>query len=90
LIGVGLVGTGLSATLEISARSILAGFAPPAGVGALFLLFAGSMGIASMLITLKSHRENLLRKRSLIGFMLIGLSAVVLSITFMVWGITPW
>jgi hypothetical protein len=43
----------------------------------------------SRLITLKSHRENSLRKRSLIGFMLIGLSAVVLSITFMVWGITP-
>jgi hypothetical protein len=39
----------------------------------------------SSLITLKSHREN-----SLIGFMLIGLSAVVLSITFMVWSITPW
>jgi pimeloyl-ACP methyl ester carboxylesterase len=90
LIGVGLVGAGLSATLEISASSILAGFAPPAGAGALLLLFAGLMGIVSMLITLKSHRENSLRKRSLIGFMLIGLSAVVFSITFMVWGITPW
>jgi len=90
LIGVGLVAAGVVATFEISTASIIAGFAPPASAGALLVLLAGLVGIASMVFTLRSHREVTLRNRSLIGFMLMGLSAVVLSIMFMVWGITPW
>ncbi|WP_371194061.1 alpha/beta fold hydrolase [Glaciecola sp. SC05] len=90
LMGVSLVGAGLGATFEISEISILAGFAPPAGIGALLVMFAGLLGIASILITLKSHRQNALRKRTLIGLNLMGLSAVLLSVTFIVWGITPW
>ena len=90
LLGVGLVGAGVGATFEISATSILAGFAPPAGVGASLVVLAGLLGIAGILITLKSHKEHALRKRTLIGFMLMGLCTLVLSVTFIVWGITPW
>jgi hypothetical protein len=90
LIGVGLVAAGVAATLEISTASILAGFAPPADIGAMLVLLAGVIGIANILLTLKSHREDVLRKRSLIGFILMGLSAVVLSVAFVVWGVTPW
>lgn len=90
LVGVGLIGAGIQAAIEISEVSIIAGFAPPAGVGALLVLLAGLMGIATLVLTLKAHKDNPLRKRSLIGFVVLALSAMVLSVIFLMWGITPW
>jgi uncharacterized membrane protein len=90
LVGVGLVGGGVAQTFEISEISILAGFAPPAGIGALLVLLAGLLGLLSVIKSVKTYKEDGLRKRSLIGFILIGLMAVMLSICFVIWGITPW
>jgi pimeloyl-ACP methyl ester carboxylesterase len=90
LLGVGLIGAGVQAAIEISEVSIIAGFAPPAGVGALLVLLAGLIGTATIVLTLKAHKDSPLRKRSLIGFVLLGLCAIVLSVIFLTWGITPW
>ncbi|HAW94079.1 MULTISPECIES: alpha/beta fold hydrolase [unclassified Arsukibacterium] len=90
LVGVGLIGLGVQTAMEISEVSLIAGFAPPAGAGALLVLLAGLMGIATLVLTLKAHKNNPLRKRSLIGFILLGLSAMLLSVLFVSWGITPW
>ena len=90
LVGVGLVGGGVAQTFEISEISILAGFAPPAGIGALLVLLAGLLGLLSVIKSVKTYKEDGLRKRSLIGFILIGLMAVMLSICFVIWEITPW
>lgn len=90
LVGVGLIGLGVQTAMEISEVSLIAGFAPPAGTGALLVLLAGLMGIATLALTLKAHKNSPLRKRSLIGFVLVGLSAILLSVIFVSWGITPW
>jgi hypothetical protein len=90
IVGVGLIGAGVQAAIEISEVSIIAGFAPPAGVGALMVLVAGLMGITTLVLTLNAHKDSPLRKRSLLGFVVLGLSAIVLSVTFLMWGLTPW
>ncbi len=90
LVGVGLIGLGVQAAVEISEVSLIAGFAPPASTGALLVLLAGVMGIATLVLTLKARKTRPLRKRSLIGFVLLGLSAILLSVIFVSWGITPW
>lgn len=88
--GVSMTGLGIAKTIEISEISILAGFAPPADIGAWLVLVAGLMGIASAAFAYKTNQQKDLRKRSFIGFMLMGVSAAILSLTFIVWGITPW
>ena len=90
LVGVGLIGAGVQAAIEISEVSLIAGFAPPAGAGALLVLLAGLIGIVTLVLTFKTHKDKPLRKRSLTGFFLLGLSAIVLSVIFLMWGITPW
>ena len=90
LVGVGLIGAGVQAAIEISEVSLIAGFAPPAGAGALLVLLAGLIGIVTLALTFKTHKDKPLRKRSLTGFFLLGLSAIVLSVIFLMWGITPW
>ncbi|WP_290622010.1 hypothetical protein, partial [Arsukibacterium sp. UBA3189] len=89
LVGVGLIGLGVQAAVEISEVSLIAGFAPPASIGALLVLLAGVMGIATLVLTLKARKTRPLRKRTLIGFVLLGLSAMLLSVIFVCWGITP-
>ena len=90
LVGVGLIGAGVQSAIEISEVSLIAGFAPPAGAGALLVLLAGLIGIVTLALTFKTHKDKPLRKRSLTGFFLLGLSAIVLSVIFLMWGITPW
>lgn len=90
LVGVGLIGAGVGAAVEISEISILAGFAPPASTGALLVILAGLFGIAALVLTLKAHKNEPLRRRTLSGFVLLSFSAILLSIIFLVWGITPW
>ena len=90
LVGVGLIGAGVQAAIELSEVSLIAGFAPLAGAGALLVLLAGLIGIVTLVLTFKTHKDKPLRKRSLTGFFLLGLSAIVLSVIFLMWGITPW
>jgi pimeloyl-ACP methyl ester carboxylesterase len=90
IVGVGLIGAGVQAAIEISEVSIIAGFAPPAGLGAMLVLVAGLLGITTLVLTLNAHKDSPLRKRSLLGFVVLGLSAIVLSVIFLMWGITPW
>lgn len=90
LIGVAFVGAGVAATFEISEISILAGFAPPARTGAVLILLAGLLGILTMIMTVKQHKKETLRRRTLLGFLLMGLSTLLFSAVMLIWGITPW
>ena len=86
LLGLGLIGAGIAAAIEYSEISVLAGFAPPAGVGALLVLLAGLSGMATIVFTYKSNKADALRRRSLFGFILMGLGAVLLAVLFLMWG----
>lgn len=90
LAGIALIGAGVASAIEFSEVSIIAGFAPPAGMGALLVLMAGITGVATIVFTIQAHNKEALRRRSLIGFVLLGLCGCVLSLLFLMWGITPW
>ncbi|MBT1451285.1 alpha/beta fold hydrolase [Glaciecola sp. XM2] len=90
LLGVGLIGGGISAAVEMEPISILAGFAPPAGLGALLVMLAGMMSVFAIWLTLKHHRETKIRRRSVIGFIIMALTTIIFTITMVMWNITPW
>jgi uncharacterized membrane protein len=90
LLGVGLIGGGISAAVEMEPISILAGFAPPAGLGALLVMLAGMLSVFAIWLTLKHHRETKIRRRSVIGFIIMALTTIIFTITMVMWNITPW
>lgn len=90
LLGLGLLGAGAAAAVDISEISIIAGLAPPARTGAALLFLSMLTGAATVYTTVASHKFHALRRRTVIGLPLVGISAIFLALYLMSWGVTFW
>ncbi len=88
--GLALIGTGVGLTIKISELSIVAGIAPPAYIGAWLLLISVFTGAITVYATVRTNKQSALRKRTLIGLPLVSISAIVLALYLMQWGINVW
>jgi len=68
---------------------LLFGLVPWAKWGALAGLFAGIVGIAAVVLTLRAHMRQKLPIGTLLGFLLTGLAAVSMCVFLMAWGLGP-
>ena len=89
LIGLGLIGAGAKATYDISAISFLAGLAPPANFGTIALLLSSVLGLWATYSVLQARKQSSIRRRTIIGLPLLGLSTVLLFLYLASWGISP-
>ncbi|MEE4208590.1 MAG: alpha/beta fold hydrolase [Parvularcula sp.] len=87
--GLGLLAAGAAAAEEISPISLMAGFADPAGIGALLLLVGGLLGLALAGLTIKARLGEPLRAGTLLGFLLMGLGAMSLSVLALRFDLLP-
>jgi len=60
-----------------------------AALGAWAGVFAGLSGALALLLAVRARRSVALPIGTLVGFVIIGLSAVSLSVFLMVWGLGP-
>jgi hypothetical protein len=89
LIGLGLIGTGAKVASDISSISFLAGLAPPAYIGTIVLLLSASVGLWATYLAIRSSRHVTLRRRTLIGLPLLGISSALLFGYLASWGLSP-
>lgn len=88
--GVGMIGAGAYAASEISEVAVLAGFAAPAGAGMWLVLVSGAFGAVSFSLLIRAFLTGeRIRIGTLIGFAILGLSAVALTSFAFVWDLTP-
>ncbi len=90
LCGLALLGAGAATTIDISELSIVAGLAPPAKLGAFMLSASVVLGLYALYAVIAEHQRSPLRRRTIIGLPLICISAIVLAIYLMTWGVTVW
>ncbi|MGB3456651.1 MAG: alpha/beta hydrolase [Litorimonas sp.] len=90
MIGLALVGVGVARAIEISEVSLLAGFAPPARIGAAFAILGGVFGLLTLVMTIKPSVRAPVRLRTRVGLPIVGLASICLAAAFIMWGIVPW
>ena len=89
LIGLGLIGAGAKVTSDISSISFLAGLAPPAYIGTIVLLLSAALGLWASYLAIRSSRQVTLRRRTMIGLPLLGISSALLFAYLASWGLSP-
>ncbi|MDM7860398.1 alpha/beta fold hydrolase [Alteromonas sp. ASW11-36] len=89
LVGLGFIGAGAKAAADISSISFLAGLAPPAHFGTIVLLLSAAVGLWAMYAAIRTSRQVTLRRRTLIGLPLLGLSTALLFVYLASWGLSP-
>ena len=88
--GLGFIGAGFATTFKVSELSIIAGIAPPAGMGAVLILLSALTGLATIYSIFTANKSSTIRRRTIIGLPLIGVCAVLLMIILASWGLTAW
>jgi hypothetical protein len=86
---VAVLGAAMGATFKASKVLPLLGLVPWARYGALAGLFAGVLGLVTVVLTLAAHRRITLPVGTLIGLLLTGVAASSLSAFLLVWGLGP-
>ena len=88
--GVGLIGAGAYMASEISQTAVLAGFAAPAGIGMWLVLLSGVLGLASLYFLIRTvFGGERVRIGTLLGFALMGISAMALTCFAVTWDLMP-
>jgi len=84
-----ILGAAIGVTVSTFQGLALFGFVPWAIYGAWAGLSAGILGIVAIVSTVRARRVYSLPGSRVIGFVLTGLAAVVLSLFLMFWGLGP-
>ncbi|MEO0971744.1 MAG: alpha/beta fold hydrolase, partial [Pseudomonadota bacterium] len=92
LAGVGglvVFGVGGAKAYEIAEESLVAGMAWPAPIAPALLLLAAVLGIALVVRTITVRRREPIRFGTVLGFVLMGVAAVTLCLTTLLWDLGP-
>ena len=84
---VSILGAAVATTAEASELFLIFGLVPWARFGAWCGLFAGVLGLVTLVMTIRAHKRTALPIGTLLGLLLTGGAAVGLSTFMMVWGL---
>jgi hypothetical protein len=85
----GIFGAAAGVSYKLSEMLLIFGMVGWAALGAWAGVFAGLSGALALLLAVRARRSVALPIGTLVGFVIIGLSAVSLSVFLMVWGLGP-
>ncbi len=87
--GLALLGVGAGKAYKIAEESLVAGMAWPAPFGPWLLLLAGVSGLTLTVRTIKMRLSQPVRLGTVLGFVLMGVAAVTLFVTALIWDLGP-
>ncbi|MEL6686401.1 MAG: alpha/beta fold hydrolase [Pseudomonadota bacterium] len=90
LTGLALIGVGGAAAYEIAEVSLVAGFAPPARLGATLVMIGGVLGLMTLILAIFYRDNQRIRLRTTVGLPLVGLAALLLAVFLIRWDLAPW
>jgi len=85
----GIIGSAIGVTFKSFEALLLFGLVPWARLGAIAGVLAGIAGIATLVLTVRAHRNHKLPVGTLLGFLLTGIAATSFTVFLFCWGLGP-
>jgi hypothetical protein len=88
-VAVVILGSATAVTFKAFKELLLFGLVPWARYGAWMGVLAGLLGVVTVVLTIRAQTKNKLPIGSLLGFLVTGIAATMLTAFLLFWGLGP-